>query len=152
MQQTASIWYRFTSNCRVQQPSVHDAAYDKLTILILCPNVITPLSTLANKNNVNFAGSGGGAGEGSPETVTLTAVSHTGKLTEQTPMPHGDKAKSRGSGGDTGSHLCLNWDWLSLTRRPFTCMAELLGFTWHDLAVSKVRLKVASLHKSEIID
>lgn len=51
------------------------------------------------------AGDGGG---GSPGNVTLTAVSHTGKLTEQTPMPYRDKAKPRGSGSETGSHLYLN--------------------------------------------
>ncbi len=74
-------------------------------------------------------------GDGYPGAVTLTAVSHSGKLTEQTAAAHGDKAKPRGSGTDTGSHLCLNWDLLSLTRRPFTSASEPLGFTWHDLAV-----------------
>lgn len=70
-------------------------------------------------NNVNFAGSDGGEGEEVSRNCNFV-VSHTGKLTEQTPMPHGDKAKPRGSGSDTGSHLCLNKNWLSLTRRPFT--------------------------------
>lgn len=40
---------------------------------------------------------------------------------------HENKVKPGGSGADMGRRLCLNWDWLSLTRRPFTSAPELLG-------------------------
>lgn len=58
--------------------------------------------------NVKFAAGGWGQEEGSPGSLPPTVVSHMGKLTEQTPVFHGDKVKPRGSGSDTGSHLCLN--------------------------------------------